>query len=330
MTGGGATGSFAGIAAPALDSTFAVGAEPLAGFVLASGAGHGVSPLDFCAEKRHNEVGSGLWVTPRFGLAPPAARTADGALCVSYVLGWWFDRDLYGVTGSECDLDADYHAGFILPESPVDAGLSYLTPKSFLDLLGTLNFTFNAQRFSDTGAILAHSFSRFADCLLYDDNALSNRFLYVAFPYIGSLAVAPGEFLYFAALFQSAHDCGQGSQWIRLSAKIESPLRHQFFEIGNRHSGEVVIAFGENEGGSSRAGYTGRLATFVCVYQSFDLVGVFFKKITQDADRLFELGDSGVAFVALCDGPRKLRLSLCKCPSVTVLGHNACLSRKGA
>jgi hypothetical protein len=66
---------------------------------------------------------------PRSGLAPTPVSAEAGALNISYVLGWWFDRDFYGVTGSECDLDADYHAGFILPESPVPAGLSYLTPK---------------------------------------------------------------------------------------------------------------------------------------------------------------------------------------------------------
>jgi hypothetical protein len=124
-----AESSFAGIAAPALDSTLAVGSKPLAGFVLASEAGHGVSPLDFCAEKSHNEFGSGLWFTPRFGLAPQPVSAGSGALCVSY-LGWWLDRDFHGVTGSECNLYADSHAGFILPESPVPAGLSHLVPKS--------------------------------------------------------------------------------------------------------------------------------------------------------------------------------------------------------
>ena len=44
-------------------------------------------------------------------------------------LGWWLDRDLYGLTGSERDLDSDYHAAFILPESPVAAGLSHLVLK---------------------------------------------------------------------------------------------------------------------------------------------------------------------------------------------------------
>jgi hypothetical protein len=107
--------------------------EFLAGLVLASDAGHGLSPLDFCGETGHNRVPrSRAWVTPRFGLAPASASTETGVLISGYVLGWWFDRDFYGVTGSECDLDADYHAGFVLPESPVDAGLSYLAPKSFL------------------------------------------------------------------------------------------------------------------------------------------------------------------------------------------------------
>ncbi len=130
LRGGSGKCSAAGLAALALNTALTVVPELSASSVRASDAGHGVSPLDFCAEKRHNEFGSGLWFTPRFGLAPPTARTADGALFVSY-LGWWLDRDLYGLTGSESDLDSD-HAGFILPESPVDAGLSHLTPKSFL------------------------------------------------------------------------------------------------------------------------------------------------------------------------------------------------------
>ncbi len=97
--------------------------------MLTSEAGHGFSPLDFCAEKSHNKFGSGLWFTPRFGLAPQPVKAGSGALIVSYVLGWWFDRDFHGVTGSECNLDSDNHAAFILPESPVDAGLSLFTPK---------------------------------------------------------------------------------------------------------------------------------------------------------------------------------------------------------
>src|SRR5208337_853767 len=112
--------SAAGLAAPALNAAFTVVTELSAGSVRASDAGHGFSPLDCCGEKPQNEFGSGSWLTPRTGLAPPTAPTGSGALIVSY-LGWWLDRDLYGLTGSESDLDSD-HAGFILPESPVPAG----------------------------------------------------------------------------------------------------------------------------------------------------------------------------------------------------------------
>src|ERR1700678_2591975 len=68
-----AESSFTGIAAPALDSTLAIGAEALTDIVLASGAGHGFSPLDSCAELSHNHFGSGLRLTPRSGLAPQPA-----------------------------------------------------------------------------------------------------------------------------------------------------------------------------------------------------------------------------------------------------------------
>src|SRR5258706_3442721 len=115
-------GRFAGCAAPALDAALTEVPKFLASLVLASGAGHGASPLDFSAEKGHNKFGSGLWLTPRFGLAPQPVSAGSGALCVkSYGLGWWFDRDIYGVTGSESNFNSDYHRCFILPESPVPA-----------------------------------------------------------------------------------------------------------------------------------------------------------------------------------------------------------------
>ena len=123
-------GRVTGSAAPALDSALAVSPEFLSSTVVTSDAGHGFSPLDFCGEKPHTHFGSGVRLTPRFGLAPQPVSAGSGALIVNYVLGWWLDRYLYGLTGSECDLDSDSHAAFILPESPVPAGLSYLRPKS--------------------------------------------------------------------------------------------------------------------------------------------------------------------------------------------------------
>src|SRR5205823_3026172 len=114
------------LAAPALDAPFAEVSKLFAGFVLTVRAGHGFSPLDFCAELSHNEFGSRSWFAPRSGLAPQPVSAGSGALNVSYGLGWRFNRDFHGVTVSECDLDADYHADCVLPESPVDAGLSPL------------------------------------------------------------------------------------------------------------------------------------------------------------------------------------------------------------
>ena len=128
-----AEGHMAGIAAPALDAALTEVPKSLAGLVLASGAGHGVSPLAFLRRKRHNLIEVQSWASSAIELAPQPVQAGSGALYVkSYGLGWWFDRDVYGVTGSDSDRDADNHAGFILPESPVPAGLSYLTPKSFL------------------------------------------------------------------------------------------------------------------------------------------------------------------------------------------------------
>ncbi len=83
-----AEGCTTGIAAPALNAALTEVTESLAGLVLASETGHGFSPLDFCAELSHNEFGSGLWFTPRFGLALPTALTGDRAVSC-YLTSWW-------------------------------------------------------------------------------------------------------------------------------------------------------------------------------------------------------------------------------------------------
>jgi hypothetical protein len=72
-------GSFAGLAAPTLDAALTEVTEFLAALVLAFDAGHRVSPLAFCGETRHNELGSRAWVTPRFGLAPLPVSAGSGA-----------------------------------------------------------------------------------------------------------------------------------------------------------------------------------------------------------------------------------------------------------
>ena len=128
-------GNVAGLAAPALDAALTKVPESLAGLVLASGAGHVVSPLAFCGETSQNDLGSEAWVAPRFGLVPASAETEAGTLNVSYDLGWWLDRDFHGLTGSgNANRDSDCHRCFILPESPVHAGLSHLGPKSLIAL----------------------------------------------------------------------------------------------------------------------------------------------------------------------------------------------------
>lgn len=80
----------AGSAAPALNAALTEVPKSLAGLVLTSDARHGRSPLDFSAEKAHNEFGSGLWLTPRFGLAPQPVSAGNGADFRSDLL-WWFD-----------------------------------------------------------------------------------------------------------------------------------------------------------------------------------------------------------------------------------------------
>jgi hypothetical protein len=47
-------------------------------------------------------------------------------LSSGYGLGWWLNRDFYGVTSSSAvDFDLYSHCCFILPKSPVAAGLLY-------------------------------------------------------------------------------------------------------------------------------------------------------------------------------------------------------------
>lgn len=105
-----------------LDSTLSVAPEFLNGGVLASGTGHGAFPLEFWREKPENKIGSGSWLTPRFGLAPQPVSAGSGAHSQVIKSLWRFDFD------SDCDS----HVDFLRSESPVSAGLSYLHPKSFL------------------------------------------------------------------------------------------------------------------------------------------------------------------------------------------------------
>jgi hypothetical protein len=108
----------AGIATPALDSTFAVSTEPLAGDVLASDACHGLFSACVEREKPYNEIGSGVRLTPRSGLAPQPVSAGYGAVSC-YSANWW--RSSHVLPPSCRDRSA------LLP-----LGGSYLTPKSFL------------------------------------------------------------------------------------------------------------------------------------------------------------------------------------------------------
>jgi hypothetical protein len=121
--------NFAGCAAIPLNVALSVAAK-LAGRVVTAFARHVISPLALSGETSHNIFGSRAWFTPRFGLPRNLFKQEAGRLVSDYGLGWGLNRDLYGLTSSETDFDSDNHAVFILPESPVRAGLSYLKPKS--------------------------------------------------------------------------------------------------------------------------------------------------------------------------------------------------------
>jgi hypothetical protein len=81
-------GRLAGLAAPALNAALTEVAELLAALVLAFGAGHDFSPLDCVREKSQTQFGSGVRLTPRFGLAPTPASTEAGALICYSVIRW--------------------------------------------------------------------------------------------------------------------------------------------------------------------------------------------------------------------------------------------------
>jgi hypothetical protein len=124
---------FAFIKALTLDSLATVTAKLLDGGVLAFSAGHGDSPLALSGEKPENTNWDWYCGLPRdAGLVPAAVEAVAGTHQSVEGLGWWFDRDIYGVTDSgKANRDRDSHAVFILSESPVAAGLSHLGQKSF-------------------------------------------------------------------------------------------------------------------------------------------------------------------------------------------------------
>ena len=105
------------IAAPSLDTALAEVSKSFAGLVLASYAGHGFSPLDFCGESRHNHFGSGVRLTPRSGLAPTSVDAEAGAL-VQRLIKWW--RSDHGLLPA-----------FLKRPALVQQDVSHLLPKSF-------------------------------------------------------------------------------------------------------------------------------------------------------------------------------------------------------
>ena len=94
-----AKGCRAGIAAPALNSALTEVPKTFAGVVLAFEAGHDFSPLAFCGEKPENKFdGLMFGLTPECRISPAYGSNRKRGSFFSYVLGWWLDRDLYGLT----------------------------------------------------------------------------------------------------------------------------------------------------------------------------------------------------------------------------------------
>lgn len=120
-----------GCTAVTLDSLLSVNAKLLDCLVIAFPARHGFSPLALCGGKADNKFGSEWRLTPRFGLAPLPVEAGSGALSQRIKLGWWFNRNFHGLTGSsEANFNSDSHCCFILSQGPVTAGPSDLSPKS--------------------------------------------------------------------------------------------------------------------------------------------------------------------------------------------------------
>jgi len=100
------------------------------GLVLASDAGHGVSPLAFCGETSQTSFGSEAWVTPCFGLAPQPVCAGSGALIVKSYASRWDNGNIHrGALSCEPYLNGDGHCSFLsLAPAPSDSrcGGSYL------------------------------------------------------------------------------------------------------------------------------------------------------------------------------------------------------------
>ncbi len=100
----------AGNAAVTLNTPLAVGSKLLSTLVLASDTRHGFSPLCVLRRKPYNLCGSGVWLTPRSGLAGAAVSAAAPAHFVKvYPLGWingYFHR---WTVSSEANHDDDSH-----------------------------------------------------------------------------------------------------------------------------------------------------------------------------------------------------------------------------
>jgi hypothetical protein len=217
-----AEGCTTGIAAPALNAALTEVPKPLAGLVLASETGHGFSPLDFCAELSHNEFGSGLWFTPRFGLALPTASTGDRAVSC-YLTNWWGSR--HGMPPFCIDRSA------LRPQ-----GGSYLGPKSFsaLDL---------AFRVRDSESFLSRKIS-FRDLSLIEErNSRRSRRKNESLFAFRILCFLDESLLFHAAQrrMDRSHGVGVTRQVHQFAKKYQSPDFHRSHCNALHHCGSYCL-----------------------------------------------------------------------------------------
>jgi len=104
-----------GSAFPALNAAFTEGTCLYAGDVLASDTGHGLFSACVGREKPYNQLGSGLRLTPRFGLAPTPVSAEAGALSYSALS--------HGGLTTTAGLPSGNRAeDFVLGEAPTNLG----------------------------------------------------------------------------------------------------------------------------------------------------------------------------------------------------------------
>jgi hypothetical protein len=130
-----AESGIAGLTAPTLNPALTEVSEFLAGLVLAFGAGHGLFSACVEREKPYNEIGSGVRLTPRSGLAPQPVSAGYGAVsCYLATHGGLYTAGL--LSGNRAE-------EFLLGDAPTNLGpFADLSAKSIFFAFVALAFIY--------------------------------------------------------------------------------------------------------------------------------------------------------------------------------------------